>query len=675
MLDCPTLCLNMIVKNESKIIFRLLESVAPIIDSYCICDTGSTDNTIEIIEHFFLEKNIPGKIVREPFRDFGYNRTFALKQCAHLEKADYLLLLDADMVLQINPKIPPAELKRGLRNHAYFLFQGTEKFYYKNLRIVKNNEPLEYWGVTHEYVKCPDYFINETFERRDLFILDIGDGGSKADKYTRDIALLKKGLEELPDNDRYTFYLANSYLDNGELDNAIETYKKRIQIGGWFEEVWHSYYSIGECYKRKNDYIHAIHYWMEGFNFFPNRIENLYEIVFYYRQNQKYNLAYQFYVIAANERNKIKNLDYLFLKKDIYDYKLDYEMTLIGYWCKLNNTNLTKTCMKVITYPYLEEHLFKNTLSNYKFYSSVLKEQQSVFNENNQNLLQNIGKELLANHLETFSSSTPSICMNGEKEMIVIVRYVNYKLKDDGSYENRKHITTKNVMAIIDISKEKWEKKEECLLKYDESHDNVYVGLEDVRLFSHNKELYFNANRGLGQGNMVIEHGKIKKYETESHFLKIENQHKIEKNWVLFSDIKNELKMIYNWFPIKIGNVHSETNELKITHQIETPPFFRHVRGSTNGLRIGNEIWLLCHIVSYEDRRYYYHLFVVLDVETYLLKKYTPFFTFTKEKVEYSLGFVFQKNEDFLIGYSILDRITDFMTVPKKTIEDMMIVI
>ena len=66
----PTLCLNMIVKNESKVITRLLESVSPIIDTYCICDTGSTDDTKEIITNFFNEKNIPGKIVEEPFKDF-----------------------------------------------------------------------------------------------------------------------------------------------------------------------------------------------------------------------------------------------------------------------------------------------------------------------------------------------------------------------------------------------------------------------------------------------------------------------------------------------------------------------------------------------------------------------------------------------------------------------------
>jgi glycosyltransferase involved in cell wall biosynthesis len=49
----PLLCLNMIVKNESRIITRLLESVYKWIDCYCICDTGSTDDTIEIIESFF----------------------------------------------------------------------------------------------------------------------------------------------------------------------------------------------------------------------------------------------------------------------------------------------------------------------------------------------------------------------------------------------------------------------------------------------------------------------------------------------------------------------------------------------------------------------------------------------------------------------------------------------
>jgi glycosyltransferase involved in cell wall biosynthesis len=61
----------MIVKNESRIIERLMLSVLPIVDSYCICDTGSTDNTIELIETFFEKNNRPGRIVKEPLKDFG----------------------------------------------------------------------------------------------------------------------------------------------------------------------------------------------------------------------------------------------------------------------------------------------------------------------------------------------------------------------------------------------------------------------------------------------------------------------------------------------------------------------------------------------------------------------------------------------------------------------------
>ena len=96
----PTLCLNMIVKNESKIITRLLDSVLSIIDCYCICDTGSTDNTIEIIEDFFKSKNKYGKVVKEPFKNFCHNRNVSLQAC--LGMSEYILLLDADMVLEVN---------------------------------------------------------------------------------------------------------------------------------------------------------------------------------------------------------------------------------------------------------------------------------------------------------------------------------------------------------------------------------------------------------------------------------------------------------------------------------------------------------------------------------------------------------------------------------------------
>ena len=177
----------MIVKNESKIITRLFDSVLPIISCYCICDTGSTDNTKEIIKSYFESKHIPGRIVNEPFKNFAHNRNVALQSCMYM--SDYILLLDADMILDIrNFK------KSDLKSDCYFILQGSEAFHYNNVRIVRNNELYSYTGVTHEYVNSPPGTSIGVLDKTKLFINDIGDGGAKSDKYERDIKLLLKGI-------------------------------------------------------------------------------------------------------------------------------------------------------------------------------------------------------------------------------------------------------------------------------------------------------------------------------------------------------------------------------------------------------------------------------------------------------------------------------------------------
>lgn len=679
----PTVCLNMIVKNESKIILRLLETVLPIIDGFCICDTGSTDNTKELITIFFNSHNIPGKVVEEPFRDFGYNRTFALKACEqYMPEMDYILLVDADMTL-IGPALTnPAAFKRSLISDMYHMYQGNPKFYYKNARIVRNNKGFTYWGVTHEYVNAPPNTSVGTIERDLLFIHDIGDGGAKGDKTERDIRLLKQGLEDVPNNDRYTFYLANSYRDAGQNENAIETYNKRIELGGWIEETWYSYYSIGNCYMRMGKEDSAICAWMHGYNAYPKRIENLYKIIEHYRVRGKNRIAYEFYLIADKARKMHTNWsEYLFLERDIYDYKLDYEFSILGYYVNdagiLTNT-LIKTCIKAMNYPHLEENTYRNILNNYKFYTHKVIDSVGIKKEVSSKTLTEVLSSIDILFMdkidrEEFVSSTPSVTLFNGK-LIVIVRYVNYRIDNNGGYVNRENVTTVNVLAIVDI-KPVVKIVDAFILGYDTAEDARYVGLEDVRLHVQDEKLFYNANRGLKNGSMTVEHGqidlKLKKCVKSVH-LKRDGSGSLEKNWILFEDENSaNPKVVYGWSPLIIGKIEKGNTFVECSRNENVPPCFKHLRGSTNGVKINDEIWFICHAVSYEDRRYYYHNIVVLDAMTFKIKKYTPFFTFEKEKVEYTLGFSFL-NDEILIGYSTYDKTTKYAVFDKKYFENMM---
>ena len=76
-----TLCLSMIVYNNSYLLIPLLNSLIPLLDTYFIFVTGSTDNTPQIIKDFFDKNNIHGHILSEPYQNFSYNLNFSLNYC------------------------------------------------------------------------------------------------------------------------------------------------------------------------------------------------------------------------------------------------------------------------------------------------------------------------------------------------------------------------------------------------------------------------------------------------------------------------------------------------------------------------------------------------------------------------------------------------------------------
>jgi len=654
----PTLCLNMIVKNESKIITRLLDSVSGIIDSYCICDTGSTDNTVELITQYFNTKNITGKIVFEPFKNFAHNRNVALKHCEGL--SEYIIFLDADMVLKVN------KFEKSMLSNAdsFSILQGTEEFLYHNMRIVKNNGHYNYYGVTHEYINTPPNNHNANIEKDVLFIHDIGDGGAKSDKYERDIALLTKGIEDEPDSQRYHFYLANTYFDSHKHEEAIEYYRKRVLLGGWQQEVWYSLFRIGHTYKRMGKMQDAIFTWLEAYDYFPDRIENLYEIINYYRDVGKCKLALTFYNLAKSVLNKnLKWHEYLFLQNDIYTYKLEYEYSIISCYNGVKNINEQVVTILNKTN---DGNISNNLLSNMKFYKDILTPKKNIHFGFSMN-------HLIGDEYTHFNSSSSCIISNKSNDGYLLnVRLVNYKIDDQGYYhECDKHIITIN--KYFELTKD-FKIKTERMIDV-EYEDRRYIGVEDVRIFNYgvNDESsllfigtgYHKDNKiGIvaGKYSPLAEYNILKPIEIKPSFVVSD----CEKNWV-YVNLSGDLNVVYKWNPLTLCKIDEPTGTLNMVKTIEMPKIFDYVRGSTNGINYKNEIWFVGHLVSYEQPRHYYHIFSVFDENMKLLRYSAPF-KFDKECIEYCLGIVVE-DDRVICTYSSWDRTTNIAIYDKSYID------
>jgi len=646
----------MIVKNEGKIIERLLSSVIGIIDTYCICDTGSTDNTIELINKFFSERKMEGKVITEPFKNFEYNRNFSLKECEGM--SDYILFLDADMIFEIRNFD-----KNILSSYdSFHILQGNDTFFFGNIRIVRNNGLFKYIGVTHEYISTPEKNSVYHFKRNELFIKDVGDGGSKHDKFIRDINLLEEAIRVKPDCVRSHFYLANSYHDSRQYEKAIPIYERRIALGGWNQEVWYSYYRIGLCYKNLKQMEKAICSWLEGYSYLPNRIENLYEIIKYYRDTSKHNLSHNFYkmakeVIARGE----DRTGFLFLHNDIYEYKIDYEYTIISSY--LNVKNIGDEFVHIFNISN-EGYMLDNILSNLKFYKDILKPTHNLkFDDKITDIINGENVELRSTSsciIQTDSSQVNKYCLN--------IRYVNYYINDKGLYLNcGDHIISKNryveLSTDLTITNSKW---------FDHNGDTnrKYVGIEDVRIYKdkHTDKMLFIGTGFLKDERIGIVNGLYdltKNTLDTTEILSSFNNNSCEKNWV-YTDYKDKTHIVYNWFPVQLCEIR-EDDHIYIVAEKPMPSMFKRVRGSSCGFNYKNETWFVTHIVSYEEPRHYYHVIVVFDNDMNLLRYSAPF-KFDSDPIEYCLGLVVNDN-NVLMSYSTWDRTTRLGIYPKEYIE------
>lgn len=326
----PTICLNMIVKDEAEVILRCLESVKDMIDYWVISDTGSTDGTQQIIKDFFSQHEINGELWEEAWQDFSYNRNHALSKAKG--RSDYILMMDADDYFVAGEGFG----FKNLSADGYMLKIERGSIDYFFLKLIRSDLDWRWEGVLHEFLTrnaghstdqyLGDYFVRSTCE---------GARGQNPDKYKRDIDVLTKALLDEPENTRYQFYLAQSYRDDHNFEKAVEHYQKRANMGGWDEEVYISLYEAANNQSKfSKNKVAVIESLLKAYYFRPSRLEALHEAVRLCRVSGDYTLGYHLGNAAVGT---VMTEDVLFVATGVYQWQLKDEVAICASWIGRKN--------------------------------------------------------------------------------------------------------------------------------------------------------------------------------------------------------------------------------------------------------------------------------------------------------------------------------------------------
>jgi glycosyltransferase involved in cell wall biosynthesis len=360
----------MIVKDESKLIKRCLDSVKPYIDYWVIVDTGSKDGTQKIIKNHM--KGIPGKLYERPWKNWGESRTEALKLAQG--NGDYILFMDADDLLEFENGATLDHLTAD----QYTMWRGAKGFSYLKPQLAKSGLPWKWVGVTHEYLDCDKQYTSETL--KNVHYRSLGGGATWKDpkaKFMKNVELLETALKKEPENARYAFYLAESYKDAGEKAKALEWYQKRIKMGGWAEETFISMLHSGHMLKElglPNPIV--IEAFLTAHRFRPHRIEPIYFLCENYLEESNHKLAYD----LIKSRDFIPQpvvKDGLFNADWIADYGLDFQLSICSFYVGKHKESLA-LCEKLLKNPDLPDAWREATIKNKEYPLAKLNEVQKV---------------------------------------------------------------------------------------------------------------------------------------------------------------------------------------------------------------------------------------------------------------------------------------------------------
>ncbi len=344
----------MIVRDESSIITRALESVKNLITSYYIMDTGSKDNTIEIIREWMLRNLIPGEVCQAEWKNFGYNKSLLLKQAREhfnffISSSENWVWLDADEVFITDTKnyvsyLTPSEcakLYNDIRASSSSIFQMFTHFggiQYVRPQIAKNTQLYKWEQPVHEYfvgtvdssTECISWIYN--LARKE------GNSSKNPDRYKRDAEMFLEFLKEHPDEPRAVFYLAQTYESFDDI-KAQEWYRKRTEITtGYYQE---RYMACLRLSKKLQDESERVKFLLKAIEIDSRRLEAYYDLLMieYTKGNHRRGMGWG---IMAPTSREIKS-DLMFAEHSVYNYMFDLNFGVCCYYTEMYDLGLQVT--------------------------------------------------------------------------------------------------------------------------------------------------------------------------------------------------------------------------------------------------------------------------------------------------------------------------------------------
>lgn len=317
-------------KNEVGNIEKCLQSAFDAgIKVVTILDTGSTDDTVEVVNRMCSEAGADLQLYQSQFVDFGTSRTELLSHA--IGRTDLMLLLDADMWVEIDDDFDP---DMATAPDAYDLEIGSDtgqvalpsqRFSYRLPLLVRGDRPWISVGAVHEAIRRTD--ANYTREPNDKVHIKMGSvHRASMEKNKWHAKLLRQALNKNPDDSRSVFYLAQTLRLMGQNRKSRELYLQRSKMGGWDEEVYYARFCAAAQCEDPNQKMREL---LEAWESRPFRLEALHACIREMNANKMHHAAYLLSNVALQPPPPT---ELLFVHLDVWDWGMTFERSIAAWW-------------------------------------------------------------------------------------------------------------------------------------------------------------------------------------------------------------------------------------------------------------------------------------------------------------------------------------------------------